>query len=100
MISDENRRDFEQRRLRNVRLQVVNANFDPDKHRQAEEWIDEQEHVFDRERNAIARSANTRATIALVISVLAHVVPRHYPVLGFLALNYFDIPRVRRHDYC
>jgi hypothetical protein len=58
VISDANRRDFEDRGLRNVRLQVANANFDPDKHRQAEEWIDEQEHVFDRERNAIARSAN------------------------------------------
>jgi hypothetical protein len=71
VINRENRRDFEDRGQRNVRLQVVNANFDPDKHRQAEEWIDEREHVFERERNALARSANTRATIALVISAIA-----------------------------
>ena len=71
MISDENRRDFEQRRLRNVRLQVVNANFDPDKHREAEEWIDEQENALVREQIAIARSAVRRSTIALVISGVA-----------------------------
>ena len=74
MISDENRRDFEQRRLRNVRLPFVNANFDPDKHRQAEEWIDKQENALNRERNALARSANTRASIALVISAIAMVI--------------------------
>jgi CHASE3 domain sensor protein len=71
VISDENRRDFEQRRLRNVRLQVVNANFAPDKHREAEEWIDEQENALVREQIAIARSAVRRSTIALVISGVA-----------------------------
>lgn len=83
MISDDNRRDFEERKLRNVKQQVEHANFAPDKHKHAQEWIDEQEHRFDRERNAIARSANRRATWALVISVLALVVPLVIQFWGF-----------------
>jgi hypothetical protein len=76
LISDENRRDFEERGLHGVRQQFHRANFTaPGKHREAEEWIHEQEHAFDRARIALARSANTRATWALVISVLALVVP-------------------------
>jgi hypothetical protein len=83
VISPENRRDFEQRGLRNVRQQVEYVTFSPEKHREAEEWIDEQEHALDRERNALARSANRRATIALVISVLALVVPLIIQFWGF-----------------
>ena len=77
MISDGKRRDFEDRKLDNVRRQVAHANFAPDKHKQAQEWIDEQEHRFGRERNAIARSANRIAGWKLVIAVgvLLVVVP-------------------------
>jgi len=40
MISDDKRRDFEDRKLDNVKRQVAHANFAPDKHKQAQEWID------------------------------------------------------------
>ena len=61
MISRENRRDFAKRGLRAVRGHVEHADFSPQKHREAEEWIDEQDH----------RSTNKRANLALVISCIA-----------------------------
>ena len=88
MISDDKRRDFEDRKLDNVKRQVAHANFAPDKHKQAQEWIDEQEHRFDRERNAIARSANRIAGWKLVIAVgvLLVVVPLAIRFWGGLAV--------------
>ena len=61
VISRENRRDFAKRGLRAVRGHVEHADFSPQKHREAEEWIDEQDH----------RSTNKRANLALVISIIA-----------------------------
>jgi hypothetical protein len=64
VISRENRRDFAKRGLHVVLSHVEHAVFSPQKHREAEEWIDEQDH----------RSTNKRANLALVISCIAVLV--------------------------
>jgi hypothetical protein len=88
MISDDNSRDFEDRKLDNVNRQVAHAHFEPDKHKHAHDWSDEQEHRFGRERNAIARSANRIAGWKLVIAVgvLLVVVPLAIRFWGGLAV--------------
>jgi hypothetical protein len=89
VISEANRREFEQRGREGVRKQIENALYNEEKQKQAYEWLDETERGPDRalmrEQISIASSAkdaawasaraakaaNVRATIALVISVIS-----------------------------
>ena len=72
MISPENRAEFEQLRVHEVRKRVDGITYSPEKHNEAIEWLEEQDPA--REAVSLARAAGTRATIALVISGLALVV--------------------------
>lgn len=69
MISPENRAEFEGLRVDEVRKRVDHSVWKPDKHREAIEWLEEQDAA--RQSIRLQRTAGTRATIALVISGLA-----------------------------
>ena len=68
MISGANREEFEQRGRHGVRKQIEHALYDAEKQKQAYEWLDEVERGPDR---ALAKAANVRATLALVISIIS-----------------------------
>jgi hypothetical protein len=95
MISPDNRAEFELLRPHGVRKRIEAALYDPQKHKQADEWLEEVEHGPDRalmreqieiarEAKDIARSADKRATIALWISgtaalgVFAAIIVPHF----------------------
>jgi hypothetical protein len=89
MITEANRREFEQRGPDGVHKQIEHALYDAEKQKQAYEWLDETARGPDRalmqEQISIASSAkdaawvsaraanaaNRRVTIALVISVVS-----------------------------
>jgi len=89
MITEANRREFEQRGPDGVRKQIEHALYDAEKQKQAYEWLDETERGPDRalmreqiliagsardaawESARAAKAANVRATIALVISLVS-----------------------------
>ena len=98
MISDDNRREFEQRGAFGVRKQIERALYNEEKRKQADEWLYEIEHgparalvqeqnLILQEANRIARGANCRATIELVISVIAALT-----AVAALILPYFKAP--------
>jgi hypothetical protein len=81
-----------------VRRQIEAANYNEDKRKQADEWLDEIEHGPARalakeqnsilqESNRIARGANCRATIALAIAFISTLI-----AVAALVLPYFKAP--------
>jgi hypothetical protein len=81
-----------------VRRQIEHAIYNEEKQKQAYEWLDEIEHgparalaqeqnLILQESNRIARGTNRRATIALVISVIAALI-----AVAALVLPYFKAP--------
>jgi hypothetical protein len=81
-----------------VRRQIEHGLYNEEKRKQADEWLDEIEHgparalvqeqnLILQEANRIARGANCRATIALVISVIAALT-----AVAALVLPYFKAP--------
>jgi hypothetical protein len=88
MISEENRREFEQRGPDGVRAQIKAALYNLDKieHGPARALVQEQNLIL-QEANRIARGANCRAAIALVISFMSAIV-----AVTALVLPYFKAP--------
>jgi CHASE3 domain sensor protein len=95
MISEDNRKEFEQRGPLGVRKQIERALYSEEKRKQADQWLDEIEHGPTRalaqeqnsilqESNRIARGANRRATIALVIAFISALVAVVALVLPYL----------------
>jgi hypothetical protein len=95
MISEDNRREFEQRGALGVRRQIEHANYNEEKRKQADEWLDEIEHGPARalakeqnsilqESNRIAGGTNRRATIALVISIISALIAGTALLLQYL----------------
>ena len=95
MIKQSYRNEFEQIGVEDLRKRVAANIFDDEKLKQAREWLDEKDHGETRDfaQEKIlrtARSANIRATIALIISsisaaaaIVAIILP-HSPKLYFL----------------
>jgi len=69
MITEANRREFEQRGPDGVRKQIEHALYDAEKQKQAYEWLDETERGPD--RALMREQILMRATIALVISLVS-----------------------------
>jgi hypothetical protein len=58
--------DFKERGVENVRLQILHANFSPEKHKDAEKWVYREDHRYQ-------RRADTKSTIAIVVSLAAFI---------------------------
>jgi len=79
MISPESRAEFEYLQVIEVRKKVDGVSYGEKKHREAIKWLDEQDPA--RASLSLARTAGTRANIAIVVSIIAVVVAA---VLGIL----------------
>jgi hypothetical protein len=66
MITEDNRREFEDLGVDQLRKRVERSNYDSDKLRQAREWLDENNPAWISAR--AAQRAGTKATIALWLS--------------------------------
>jgi hypothetical protein len=69
MISPESRAEFEDLGAHEVQKKVDGVSYGPTKHREAIEWLEEQDPA--RQSVRLAKTAGTRATIALIISVIS-----------------------------
>lgn len=76
-IREDWRKEFESIGVEDLRGRVTRSVFNPEKIKQAREWIDEHEHgeerTYGRESSQIARSAKNAAWIAAIAAIIAAV---------------------------
>jgi hypothetical protein len=84
MISTENRAEFDDLGVEQLRKRVEASTYDPDKLREAREYLREHDPAWTSVQ--LAKAAGTRATIALIISAIAAAIA---------IATFFDWPNFR-----